>query len=245
MTRRDAIGAAACSVGAAVCGLTLRDDGFRDGACGGVGGEAVRYAFFVPRRPPPASGYPAIVYLHGSGERGRDGRRPLTSSMGEAVRARAASFGFFALFPQAVSCWSPIGVDAMNALRCLRHAGRECPVDPARVCLTGYSMGGCGVWALAAAEPRLWSCMVPVAGGGDPDVAELIRDIPCRCYHGSADTTIPAGESRRMVAAVQAVGGRPHYIEWAGARHDVDRVVYEDQTLYDWIGRQRRPPTVS
>ncbi|KIW91145.1 uncharacterized protein Z519_08039 [Cladophialophora bantiana CBS 173.52] len=40
-------------------------------------------------------------------------------------------------------------------------------VDPDRIHVTGFSMGGYGTWDLAMHSPRQFATLVPICGGGD------------------------------------------------------------------------------
>jgi len=116
----------------------------------------------------------------------------------------------------------------------------EYRTDLKRVYLTGVSMGGEGVWSLAAAHPEKFAAIVPVCGGGDPKTASRIKDIPCWCFHGDADKMVPVRVSRMMVRALSDAGGRPQYQEYSGAGHNCWDQVYSDPELYEWLVRQKR-----
>ena len=129
-----------------------------------VDGAIYPYQVFVPRagsgdRPP------VILFLHGGGERGTDGKRQTKVGLGPVVRARAASFPALVIFPQAPpsSLWQ--GPPARAALAALGAAIEEFAGDPDRVYLTGISMGGYGTFELALREPGRFAALVAVCGG--------------------------------------------------------------------------------
>jgi hypothetical protein len=69
------------------------------------------------------------------------------------------------------------GADGKRALAILESVEREYKTDARRVYLTGVSMGGEGVWSLAAAHPNRFAAIVPICGGGDPSkAADMARD---------------------------------------------------------------------
>ena len=113
-------------------------------------------------------------------------------------------------------------------------------IDPDRVALTGVSMGGQGTWSLAAAEPDLWSAIVPICHGWKPNQAARLKDLPCWCFHGDADAVIPE-QSREMVRAIQEAGGKPLYQEFIGVDHNhcADHA-YALPELYEWLLLQNR-----
>ncbi len=203
-------------------------------------GQESKYVVFVPAKydGTPA---PAILFLHGSGYVGTDGRRPLTGALANAIKKRQADFPFLAIFPQAQSGgWLADSPDGKLAMAILDEVQAESVVDNARVYLTGLSMGGEGVWSLAAAYSDRWAAIVPICGGGDPATASSFKHIPGWCFHGDADRMIPPLLSRRMVSALRAAGGRPLYHEYPGVDHNCWDLVYATDDLYDWLGQQRK-----
>jgi predicted peptidase len=56
---------------------------------------------FVPPTYDGSKPVPAILYLHGSGSRGSDGRTHLQNGLVRAIRAKGLDFRFLVVFPQA------------------------------------------------------------------------------------------------------------------------------------------------
>jgi len=201
-----------------------------------------KYVVFVPPGYTPKKKWPVILFLHGAGERGKDGRKQTTVGLGPLVKARADRFPFFVVFPQCedesshvLGGWLAGTPDARRALKILQAVEQDYSIDRTREILTGWSMGGYGAWSLAAADPQRWHAVVPVAGGGDPKWAPKLKDVPIWAFHGAEDRAIPPKASREMVEAVRAAGGRPRYTEVPGVGHDVWKVVYDIDELYQWM----------
>ena len=131
-------------------------------------------------------------------------------------------------------------IDLSAAIQALEETIAREQVDPARIYLTGLSMGGFGTWDLAARMPNRFAAIVPICGGGDDDVAGRIAALPIWCFHGDADTAVPVERSRSMIAAVKAAGGRPIYSELAGVGHDSWTPAYRDRFVLDWLFSQRK-----
>src|SRR5262245_8476874 len=156
-------------VAAVVCSAPT--SGFLSRTFKGTDGKTTKYSLFVPRGYTPEKTLPVILFLHGAGEAGDDGGKPLQVGLGPAVRAREASFPFLVVFPQAsdrvpatFGSWLPGQPDGDRALAILEAVQREYRTDPQRVYLTGISVGANGVWHFAAAHPDRWSAIVPVCG---------------------------------------------------------------------------------
>ncbi len=217
------------------------DSVFRDRLYRDAEGEH-RYAVFVPAGDPPAEGWPVVLFLHGAGERGRDGRRPLQVGLGPMLRERQQTFPAVVVFPQCedltgpiTTAWGPDSPDGRRALAILAAVEQEFPIDPDRRALTGWSMGGYGAWALAGAHPERWSAVLPVSGGGLPAWPAEATDVRIWAIHGAEDSVVPAAQDRQMVDAVRAVGGTPMYTEIAPGGHDVWMAVYDHPAVLEWL----------
>lgn len=203
---------------------------------------AHKYVVFVPREYTPEREWPVIMYLHGAGERGTDGRRQLTVGLGPYVRQNAQTFPFIVVFPQnenvrgrILDAWSAESPDGRRAVAILDDVMNDYRIDPERQILTGWSMGGYGAWSLGTAMPDRWAAVVPLAGGGDPAQAPNLKNTPVWAFHGAEDMVVPPTASRTMISALRAAGGNPRYDELPNVGHDVWRVAYESDALYRWM----------
>ncbi len=205
----------------------------------GPDGES-KYVVFVPPDYNGDKPYPAILFLHGAGERGSDGERQVQVGLGKAIRDRHEKFPFIAVFPQALKTWKAGSPDADRALAILAEVEKQYKIDPERVYLTGLSMGGFGTWGLAALQPQRWAAIVPICGGGDPSTADKIKDIPCWCFQGADDKAVPAQRSRDMIEALKKAGGMPRYSEFPYVGHNSWDPAYATGELYSWLRAQKR-----
>jgi predicted esterase/thiol-disulfide isomerase/thioredoxin len=206
-------------------------------------GSEAKYVVFVPPSYDGSKPVPAILYLHGSGPRGTDGRAHLEHGLAKAIRAKRLDFPFLVVFPQARpgEDWTVDSPGGRRALAILDQVQADYRIDPDRIALTGVSMGGAGTWSLGAAHPDRWSALVPISHGGDPTSAAKLVGIPCWCFHGAADRMIPPQNSREMVEALIEAGGRPLYQEFPGVGHnDCDDRVYAMDDLYEWLLSRNR-----
>jgi predicted peptidase len=220
-------------------------------------GTERRYQVYLPRDYDPATAWPVVLFLHGSGERGEDGIRPTQVGLGGALRWHPERWPAIVVFPQipAGDAWSsPSGCVALAALDA---AQAEFHLDPDRVYLTGISLGGLGTWQLAYENPERFAAIVPVCGfverhgerawfvpddADDPhaEVAGRLAWTPTWIFHGADDDVVPAEASRRMSAALQAVGAEVRYTEFAGVAHNSWDTAYATETLPRWLFHQRR-----
>ena len=95
-----------------------------------------RYVVFVPAAYSPNKTWPVVLFLHGAGERGTDGRVHLNVGLGPMVKAREANFPAIVVFPQcenkhgrALEGWLAGSADANRALRILEQVEKDCDRD--------------------------------------------------------------------------------------------------------------------
>jgi len=222
-------------------GAAEQEHGFLERACRTPDGkEEVKYSLFVPYDYQGDKPYPLIVYLHGSGERGTDGKRPTNVGLGPAVRKQEKTFPFLVLFPQARREWKVDSEDDRLTMAVLDDVQKNFQVDAQRISLTGMSLGGDGTWNLAVSHPDRWAAIVPVCGNGDPKEAGKIKDIPCWYFEGERDNKHDVENAHQMVQALKAAGGDPQYTEYPGMGHSIWNKVYGTPELYDWLLKQHR-----
>jgi thiol-disulfide isomerase/thioredoxin/predicted esterase len=206
-------------------------------------GSESKYVVFVPRANVRDKPIPAILYLHGAGSRGADGRLPIRSGLAKAIRAKNEDFPFLVIFPQARDGedWKATSAGGRRAIEILDRVGKDYRIDADRVTLTGVSMGGEGTWSLATADPNRWAAIVPICHGGVTRTVAKLKSVPCWCFHGDADKVIPIRQSREMVRALEAAGGRPLYQEFIGVGHnECADSAYAKDDLYEWMLLQHR-----
>ena len=194
--------------------------------------DHVNYLLYVPPgNPPPASGWPLILFLHGSEQRGDDP----SLLQGMAILSFAdeeGKFPFVAVLPQCPrgQHWSPTVLKQL-----LDAVQASVPIDRRRIYLTGFSMGGYGTWQTAAALPGTFAAIAPLCGLSDlPDVPVLAH-IPAWVFHGSQDRNVPVSESLMMVNALREAGGNPRLTIYPGFPHDIWTATYRDSRLYLWF----------
>ena len=226
-------------------------------------GTRMPYQVFVPaasaRKPGPL---PVVLFLHGSGERGRDGVKQTEAGLGPYLRLHAADFPALVVLPQAPDDEEWRGRNNALALAALDAAIAEFAADPTRQYLTGLSMGGYGSWNIALAEPTRFAAIVPVCGGiraprserpgllvealaheSDPytALARQLQDVPIWIFHGALDNAVPPDDDRRLHAAFQSTGTRDaRYTEYPQSNHNVWDATYADPAMWQWLFAQRR-----
>ena len=197
----------------------------------------LRYLIWMPDPAGrPAAGWPLLIFLHGSGERGVD-LAQVKAHGPPKYAAAGTAFPFVLVAPQIAegTAWDS---DALEALRADLVA--RLPVDPDRVLLTGLSLGGHGTWAYALDHPDRLAAITPVCGVGDSDRAARIAQLPVWAFHGAQDTVVPLAGDQEMVDAVRAAGGSVRFTVYPEIGHNAWDPAYADPALYAWLLAQRR-----
>src|SRR5262245_16173705 len=245
------------------------DTGFLDRSVT-VGNKTYRYQVYVPADHSSQKTWPVVVQLHGNGEQGPDGLLPTARGMADYIRLNRSRFPAVAVFPQAETGkrWLDGDMEELVIAE-LDRTMTEFNGDPSRVYLAGFSMGATGAYRIAYRWPTRFAAVVTIAGRVDTSgvqtyskrdiqadraanpfvaaadpfaaLAERIRFLPIRIFHGDADETVPVEQSRRLVPALKAVKSDVRYEEYKGATHiGAAEKAYADHNLMAWLFSQHR-----
>jgi predicted peptidase len=207
--------------------------------------HALDYLLFLPagHGRDPARRWPLVLFLHGSGERGGDPALLLRHGIPRHVE-RHPGFPFVAVSPQCPggTSWE-WQMETLPLL--LDHAVGTYRADPARVYLTGISMGGAGAWTLGVLRPEAFAAVVPICGYGPrslgfPRRVRALRDVPVWAFHGARDRVVPPRESEVLVEELEEAGGNACLTIYPDADHDSWTRTYADPALYAWLLAQAR-----
>jgi predicted peptidase len=233
-------------------------------ACNFVGGMpghrrcAPSSDFKVLRCDPPsgASGppWPTIMFLHGIGQVGdgslaalceiaQGGGLPREIEQQENTLLHDPScFPFLVVPPQTPSRWEHVLEDVETVLTRLMQSG----LVRRRPLLTGFSLGGDGVWTVAARHPSMFAAIAPIASA-DPPQAQLIArnlaNVPIWIAYRRDDEHASRSRPSAVIEALAQAGNADveirEYVEapppkWS--RHAyLAHQAYTDPQLYRWL----------
>lgn len=220
-------------------------------------GTEVLYRFAAPEKTEEGKQYPLVLFLHGAGERGTDNKAQLKHGVNDILKGAAAlGESVFLIAPQcpAEGWWAAATPDRRArrdaggketlpeaVLALVEETAEKHPIDPARIYITGLSMGGYGTWDMLARSPKTWAAAIPICGGGDPSSVRKFKDIPIRIFHGAADDVVPAKNSELMAAALKDVRGKAELTLYPGVGHNSWTQTYKDREVIKWLFAQRKP----
>jgi len=142
-------------------------------------------------------------------------------------------------------------------LEAVAYALARYPVDPDRVALAGYSMGGYGTWNIGLRYADRFCALAPLAPGisrlehaarRDERTRRLLDNalmVPSFAVHGDADPIVPVRGSRTVAADLEALGAPHRYVEVPGGTHVLWSFLRGDATtdaLARWLAGQERDP---
>jgi predicted peptidase len=198
-------------------------------------GQTYRYSVYVPSDYTGEQPWPLLVDLHGNGAQGDDGIRQTARLLAHEIRMDRKRFPLLVLFPQAargMSGWNPEVVMAE-----IDRTVREFRIDSGRIYLSGFSMGGGGVYDTAARWPERFAAAIAIAGPVPRDTSALVkglRRVPLRIVQGANDERVPVEGSRRLVADLRKAGAPVEYREDPKAGHDGEKT-YADPETIEWL----------
>ena len=119
---------------------------------------------------------------------------------------------------------------------------KKYPIDPARIYLIGFSLGGMGSWEVALDQPDRFAAVVPIGGRmGSPADAARLKEVPIWVFNGADDPTTTTAEAQIMADAIRSAGGNPRFTVLPDTAHgDSQDKAYRYPGMFKWMLEQRR-----
>jgi len=194
----------------------------------------MKYLLYVPDMISPDKGFPLMLFLHGSGERGDDLELVKMHGPPSFLDDRT-DFPFVVVSPQCPKNenWKPFVL-----LELLNEIALTVNVDTSRIYVTGLSSGGTGTWDLAMAAPEKIAAIAPICGRGDESRACTLEDTPVWVFHGAKDEIVPSSYSDDMVEALNDCDVYVKYTLYPDVDHFAWVPAYKNPQLYKWMLQQ-------
>ena len=200
------------------------------------------YGLVLPRDLPKETAVPLYVWLHGRGDKTTDIHfiKQRLTKVGQISPPNA-----IVLHPFGRQCIGFKSAGETDVLEAIEHVKANYNVDPSRVVLMGFSMGGAGAWHLGAHHTDQFVMISPGAGFAETaqyqkltqdqiaripsferrlwnlyDVPRYVRNlfnVPVVCYSGEKDKQIQA--ARVMEVAFQQHGRSLDHVIGPGMGH--------------------------
>ena len=195
--------------------------------------DGLSYILRYPKDFDPAAKHPVLLYLHGSGTRGKTAEAFLQTAAFQKTAAHE-DFPFLFFAPQCppATTW----YDLLSQLKNLVSEILAMPfADTDRFYLMGASMGAYGVWQLAMSIPDAFAAILPICGGGMYWNAKRLVNVPVWAFHGGNDTCVLPEESKKMVDAVNKAGGSAKLTIYPENKHDAWTDTYSNPDVFRWL----------
>jgi predicted peptidase len=223
-----------------------------------VDGRTYPYTIYRPRGlKDPGRG---LVFLHGYGECGVDGSKPLAVGLPPAMMLEPERWPFVVLIPQ-----KPTGEEEWEdhesaVLAMLDGMIAEEGVDADRVAITGLSQGGHGTIRFASNHPGRFRAAAPVCGyvapwwdGGERGALRLpegdearalaasFSGTPVWLFHGKRDEVVSAEQSEWLHGRLEDAGHDTKLTIFPRAGHNAWDPAYRTSGLWDWLVEMTAP----
>lgn len=218
--------------------------------------KVLNYRILYPNNFDVAKKYPLILFLHGAGERGNDNEKQLSNG-GKLFLDSLDKYPAIVIFPQCPNddYWANLyRPDAGGASRIFDFHYNEGPnptmtlvislidemlsepyIDDKRFYISGLSMGAMGIWELTWRMPEKIAASLPICGGGPPEMAKKMTEVPIWAFHGVKDNVVHPRYSRRMVESVQKAGGKAKITLYPDANHNSWDPAFSESKFLSWM----------
>lgn len=204
----------------------------------------------------PPGGTPAILFLHGVGERGSGGEEltrvrdwGLPKFRAGGRRLLDGPFPFLVIAPQCPPDRTWCDDDVLQALDDLvEEIARTDGTDANRLHVSGFSMGGIGAFCVALRQPARFASLSSVCGRCPaPDALPALAELPAWIAFAENDeiTELTNGskDAIRRLAKYGNLTEMPYRLERRGERgpHVLTcDAAYAEPGLYQWLFALRR-----
>lgn len=213
--------------------------------------------YVPPAGVDPEALRPMVIALHGGGGIGNNNIGNVWDF--EDLLTAAKSHGAFIYAPQAMSAFWGAQNRPAAIMAQLDRAIETYGIDPNRITLTGFSMGGGGTWHIGALYSDRFAAILPVCGivPRAPYEAENLLGKPIKVFHARNDPSVRVSDSRTRInellrlanhadiqpPALTAAGDflfiqdslNLSYTEWETGGHAIWNRVYQSQEVTDWL----------
>jgi len=205
--------------------------------------SAQPYLLYVPQAYDGTRPFGLLVYLHGYAP-DLHKENWMHYMYADVLDRYAEEADYIMLMPFARSNTDFQGIGEDDVVLATQKVLKDYRIDPDKVVMCGYSMGGMGAWTIGGHYPQMFAGLCALSGRGDfyqwkgfapetiPPFKRKLAEIefganmlpnythlPVFMMHGSADLTIPTEQSRTMNDRLRALGFRVEYVELEGQGH--------------------------
>jgi len=228
------------------------------------GDDTLRYRILLPENFDAGKQYPLVIYLHGSGERGRDNTSqlkyvvpfmqsieqqnpsiilaPQCSDSSSWAKTKTAPATYFATKRDIVFYPEDKPTSAMQLLISLtkKWQSEKC-VDKNKIYIGGLSMGGMGTYEMLIRKPVPFAAAFVICGGTNViALKQKIGKTPIWVFHGADDPVVSVDYARQAVSMLQREKKEVKYTEYPGTGHDSWLKAFQEKDLIPWLYQHKK-----
>ena len=187
---------------------------------------------------------PAILFLHGVGERGDNLEDIEAYALPKYMNL--IDIPFVVIAPQCfdTNFWDYHLRDVEKIINIEQE--KYC-FDKENIFVCGYSMGAFGAWNYIIQRPNLFKGIVSVSGGimlPIWDMLDIVKDKPILMYHGEDDEIIDVNESISAYGKLRKRGASDTELKIIyNGSHFISDDVFSDDYIYEWFKKKTKKRT--
>ena len=178
--------------------------------------DGMRYEIYLPVGVESSEPRPLVLALHPGG-----GRTPYYGGdfMRRIVMPALRDWNAIIVAPDAPTrAWTSDAAEGA-VIGLLEQVQERYPVDPDRILVTGFSLGGRGTWFFATRHPEIFDGAIPIAGAVRDDPLDALGEMPIYVIHSRDDEVVDIASAREAVETLEADDHPVQFEELAGVGH--------------------------
>lgn len=221
-------------------------------------GDTLPYRLLLPQNYNPGKMYPMILFLHGSGERGRDNEAQLLHGgewfLKDSIRQ---NYPAIIVFPQCslkdswvnkTDTYDSAGkrIFVFNtggkpntaihlASKLVKFLISQYPITKRQLYVGGLSLGGMGTYEIVRLEPKLFVAAFPICGAADLSIVPSLKKVNWWIFHGAKDLTVNPQYSKMIVDELKKVGVPVKFTLYPDAGHNSWDNVFVEPGFMEWL----------
>ena len=187
---------------------------------------------------------PAILFLHGVGERGNNLAGIEKYALPKYMNL--VDIPFIVIAPQCfdTNFWD---YHLRDVEKIINIEQKKYCFDKENIFVCGYSMGAFGAWNYIMQRPELFKGIVSVSGGimlPIWDTLDLVKDKPILMYHGEDDEIIDVNESISAYGKLKKRGASDIELRIVyNSNHFITDDVFSNDYIYEWFKKKTKKRT--